>query len=408
MIGPHLASPSAVPGTSTSTQTSSRTKMKVIEPVETMQLICKRLVCEARTIRLVPTMGSLHAGHASLIKHAIEDQLDEVDRDPTQQLNGLTEDDKSPRRPIIVLSLFVNPLQFNDRDDFDKYPIETETDLALCRRLDVDYVFMPKSEELVAVSGANALKRAPLTSENCTHSPDCVMLKPPNELAQDLEGESRPNHFEGMLTIVCKLFNIVQPSRAYFGEKDYQQLVLVDKMVRDLNMPIKICPVKTVREAITNLPLSSRNGRLTEGQRQAAASLMFVALLNGKQSIEDRCRRSIYDDSDSSAYDSKLESIILGSLLAAQTLSSITNNHEEAIDVDYFELRCAKDLSVIGFDRASNLYDCFKGCVRTKMSEANSNTVCHQDAEILEARLLISVLIAGVRLLDNMEVQMNS
>lgn len=404
--------------------------MQVIELAETMQLICKRLIsAEAKTIRLIPTMGSLHAGHASLIKCAIEDE--EVGEDcapPKPAVSREAVDDKrsatsapsgsASKRAVIVVSIFVNPLQFNDRDDFVKYPVSTEQDLALCKRLNVDYVFLPKRRELLGESYGLAGRKISTCSlgsgepaySTRAGSSTLVTIRPPDGLAQDLEGRARPNHFEGMMTIVCKLLNIVQPSRAYFGEKDYQQLVLVDKMVGDLNMVTRIRAVETVREPGSMLPLSSRNGRLTSEQRMAAASLMHGALVDGKHSLEDKCRRSPYDDSNAGPVPNvELETLLMASLVMAQSCSlTVANGDEDAISVDYFELRCAKDLSVIEFDLELNLYDCQNGCVKKKALQQDVDGAhANGEAKILDARLLIAVLIGRVRLLDNMAVRLN-
>ena len=472
--------------------------------METMQAICRRLICNGKTIRLVPTMGSLHAGHASLIKRAIEDKAEpDVDSTGATQttskplLNGSIDhfkqsnnetvtaattaaatatatncspmsgdasktslplthcanvigsdtNDKPVTNVIVIVSIFVNPLQFNDSNDFAKYPITREQDLALCKQLQVDYVFMPQCQDILghSVHGKSSYSSSSSTSSfapstGCTggkessrptapikygRSRACngrCSVKPPDELARDLEGKSRGNHFEGMLTIVCKLFNVIQPDVAYFGEKDYQQLVLVKKMVRDLSMRVRVCPVETVRDTGTMLPLSSRNVRLNREQQQLAATLMFGALMNTKQALEDKCKRSIYDDRNGG--DSppvQLDTILLASSLAAQCLISsdeefLLYNNKNHVDedtvagacatsrrvtVDYFELRCANDLTVIEFDQTENLYNCQMGCC----SGVNLND--NRQDGILRARLLISIIVANVRLLDNIEIQLN-
>jgi len=179
-------------------------------------------------IGLVPTMGALHAGHASLIERA------------------------RGECPTVVVSIFVNPLQFDRADDLARYPRPFEADLALCNRLGVDVVFAP--------------------------APDAIYPEPPDvtvhvgETAKYLCGAFRPGHFDGVATVVLKLFNIVQPDVAYFGEKDAQQLAIIRRMVSDLNVPVTIAPVPTVREA-DGLALSSRNQHLNTEERALAPAL---------------------------------------------------------------------------------------------------------------------------------------
>lgn len=181
-----------------------------------------------RQIGFVPTMGNLHAGHISLCERSLAE-------------NELT-----------VVSIFVNPTQFNQAQDFDLYPRTLDADLAMLKDIGVDYVFIPDAEAMYA---------------------DNYQIKVmETELSRELEGEFRPGHFEGMLTVVMKLLNLVRPDKAYFGEKDYQQLLLVKKMVDALFMPVQIVPCPTLR-AEDKLALSSRNNRLSAEERQLAATL---------------------------------------------------------------------------------------------------------------------------------------
>ncbi|GIP37434.1 pantothenate synthetase [Paenibacillus sp. J31TS4] len=179
-------------------------------------------------VGFVPTMGYLHAGHASLLKKAREEC------------------------GTVVLSIFVNPLQFGPNEDFDRYPRDEEKDLRLAEECGVDFVFLPSAQEMyprpirttVAVSG--------LTERLC--------------------GASRPGHFDGVATVVSKLLNVVQPDRAYFGMKDAQQVAVVQQMTSDLNMPTEIVPCPTLRDA-DGLALSSRNVYLSDEERRQALSL---------------------------------------------------------------------------------------------------------------------------------------
>jgi pantoate--beta-alanine ligase len=173
-------------------------------------------------------MGALHAGHLSLISRA-------------KDLND-----------NLAVSIFVNPLQFGPKEDFGSYPRTFESDLEHCRSLGVDTVFAPLTEEIY-----------PEGKDRCTN------VVPPPFLAEVLEGHFRPGFFTGVATVVAKLFDIIQPDMAIFGEKDYQQLLIVKRLVRDLNMPLVIEGSTTVR-ANDGLALSSRNAYLTEEQRKLA------------------------------------------------------------------------------------------------------------------------------------------
>ena len=183
-------------------------------------------------IGLVPTMGALHAGHARLI----------------EQARGECE--------TVAVSIFVNPLQFDRADDLARYPRPFDADLALCETLGVDAVF------------------APTPADMYPEPPDCTVHV--GRTAERLCGAFRPGHFNGVATVVLKLFNIVQPDVAYFGEKDAQQLAIIRRMVADLNVPVRIAPVATVREA-DGLALSSRNQHLNAAER-ALAPALFRAL----------------------------------------------------------------------------------------------------------------------------------
>jgi pantoate--beta-alanine ligase len=190
-------------------------------------------------VGVVPTMGALHAGHVRLIEQA--------------------------RRECgcVVVTIFVNPLQFDREEDLRKYPRTLEADLEICRRAGVDLVFAPAAAEVYS--------RPPL----CT-----IRVQ---RLADHLCGRYRPGHFEGVATVVMKLFQIVQPGRAYFGEKDAQQLAIIRRLVADLNVPLTIVGVPTVRES-DGLALSSRNRLLNEHERRLAPAL-HDALLDVERAI---------------------------------------------------------------------------------------------------------------------------
>ena len=195
---------------------------------------------ENLTIGLVPTMGALHAGHLSLIKKAKET----CDR--------------------VVVSDFVNPIQFGPTEDFDKYPRTLEADMELCNKENVDIVFAPSADEMYGEGQR-------LSNDTLTY------VCPPFFYVNTLCGKSRTGHFDGVCTVVLKLFNIVQPDYAFFGQKDAQQVIIIKKMVKDLNVPIQIIQCPIVREEF-GLALSSRNKYLTEQGKQDA--LVLSKILN--------------------------------------------------------------------------------------------------------------------------------
>jgi pantoate--beta-alanine ligase len=189
-----------------------------------------------RPVGLVPTMGALHEGHASLVRAARE----HVGRGP------------------VVVSVFVNPLQFGPTEDLDRYPRTLDADLAACAREGVDVVFAPSVAQVYP------------GSEHRFVEPRVTVA--PGELGEVLEGATRPGHFRGVLTVVAKLLGLVRPDVAVFGEKDYQQLVLVRRMVEDLCLGVEVVGAPTVREP-DGLALSSRNAYLDAGQRRVAGTL---------------------------------------------------------------------------------------------------------------------------------------
>ncbi|WP_270232833.1 pantoate--beta-alanine ligase [Staphylococcus warneri] len=201
---------------------------KVIITVSEMQSIAKEYKRHGQTIGFVPTMGALHEGHLKMMELSSE-------------FNDIT-----------VVSIFVNPLQFGPNEDFDAYPRQINKDVEMMEEIDVDYVFYPSVEEMYPDELGVTLKVG--------------------KLAHVLEGAQRPGHFEGVVTVVNKLFNIISPDYAYFGKKDAQQLAIVEKMVKDFNHPIEIIGVDIVREK-DGLAKSSRNVYLTEEERQEAVHL---------------------------------------------------------------------------------------------------------------------------------------
>ena len=207
--------------------------------IEDIKKQVKEWKAEGLTVGLVPTMGALHAGHASLMKKAKET----CDR--------------------VVVSAFVNPIQFGPNEDYDKYPRTIEKDKETCQNNDVDILFAPTPSEMYGDSLVNSCG---LTNKSLT------FVYPPYGLVDKLCGKSRVGHFDGVATVVLKLFNIVQPDFAFFGQKDAQQLIIIMKMVNDLNVPLTIVPCPIVREE-DGLALSSRNRYLSEEARTKALTI---------------------------------------------------------------------------------------------------------------------------------------
>jgi len=198
------------------------------DPKET-QRRCEKLRLEGRTIGFVPTMGYFHEGHLALMRRA------------------------RAENDVVVVSLFVNPIQFAPGEDYEEYPRDLERDKALAEKEGVDILFAPSVESMYPPGY-------------------CTYVEVTGTLTSTLCGARRPGHFRGVTTIVTKLFNIVKPHRAYFGEKDAQQLRVIKRMVEDLNFDVEIVPVPTVREP-DGLAMSSRNVYLSPEERKAATVL---------------------------------------------------------------------------------------------------------------------------------------
>lgn len=202
--------------------------MEIIKTVSEVRDIVKKWRKAGHSIGLVPTMGYLHAGHGSLIEQSVKNN------------------DKT------VVSVFVNPAQFGPNEDLEKYPRDIKRDSELVASLGGDIIFNPEPEEMYKKNNATTVKVEGLSQKLC--------------------GITRPIHFAGVCQVVSKLFNIVTPDNAYFGLKDFQQYVIINKMVEDLNFPVKINPCAIVREK-NGLALSSRNVYLTDEERKSALSL---------------------------------------------------------------------------------------------------------------------------------------
>lgn len=202
--------------------------MEIITTVSEMKSKIRALREEGKEIGLVPTMGYLHRGHLSLVKRSVSEN------------------------DITVCSIFVNPLQFGPKEDLNTYPRDFEKDAKLLKESNCDFIFYPSVEEMYSDDFSTIVSVKGITDKLC--------------------GKSRPGHLDGVATVVTKLFNIVNPHKAYFGMKDYQQLLVIKKFVRDLNMDVDIIGCEIVRDS-DGLALSSRNSYLTENQRKSALSL---------------------------------------------------------------------------------------------------------------------------------------
>ncbi|QJY46018.1 pantoate--beta-alanine ligase [Pseudonocardia broussonetiae] len=269
-----------------------------------LRAVTRTLRVAGRRIAFVATMGALHEGHRELIRHA-------------RLAKGAS---------VTVVSIFVNPLQFAPGEDLQRYPRPLEADLEMCREEGVELVLTPGVEDMYPEGADTTVVPGPLGSE--------------------LEGAVRPGHFAGVLTVVAKLFHLVGPDVAYFGEKDYQQLVLVKKMARDLDFPLDVVGVPTVREP-DGLALSSRNAYLSEADRPRAAALQRA--LRAGASVSARGPQAVLD-------------------AAREVLDA-----EPALDVDYLELR-DPDL--------------------------------RPDVQQGKARLLVAARLGTTRLIDNTTIQL--
>ncbi|MCC7070796.1 MAG: pantoate--beta-alanine ligase [Deltaproteobacteria bacterium] len=230
-------------GTASPRRSSRRLELSTSSSAVQARMMAER--AKGRTIGFVPTMGALHAGHAAL--------LDEARR----------------RADLVVCSVFVNPKQFGPSEDLSRYPRRLEEDRALCEACGVDVLFAPGVDEV--------------------YPPGFDTQLSAGRMASLLEGAARPGHFDGVLTVVALLFSVVQPHFAVFGEKDYQQLALIRRMVRDLRMTVEVVPMPVVRD-VDGLALSSRNAYLSAAERPRATAL-YRALM----AAQDEVQRGVVD-----------------------------------------------------------------------------------------------------------------
>lgn len=227
--------------------------MELHSTIEQLQQAIRPLINKGLKIGFVPTMGALHSGHLSLVKQCVADN------------------------DVCIVSIFVNPTQFNNKEDLEKYPRDIEKDSLFLSEAGVDFIFAPSVDEIYP---------EPDTRQFDFGSIDKVM-----------EGQFRPGHFNGVAQVVSRLFEIVKPARAYFGEKDFQQLAIIRAMVKQLGLDVEIVPMPIVRET-SGLALSSRNERLNDLQKNIAVNI-YSALLNSKKEINllsvDELKKKVID-----------------------------------------------------------------------------------------------------------------
>jgi len=206
---------------------------EIIKKIDLIRTIIKEYREQGKTIGFVPTMGALHIGHESLIQQARK------------------------KCDTVIVSIFVNPIQFGPNEDFNKYPRQLDNDKVICSKHNVDIIFAPDCDEMYP------------DINNIT------MVCPPESYKNKLCGITRRGHFDGVATVVLKLFNIIQPDYAFFGQKDAQQLIIIKKMCQDLNLPVKIVPCPIIRDE-DGLACSSRNLYLSEESRKKALCLNLI------------------------------------------------------------------------------------------------------------------------------------
>jgi pantoate--beta-alanine ligase len=243
--------------------------MKTAQGIDTLR---KLLVPMEKPLGLVPTMGYLHEGHLSLVRQA------------------------KMECESVAVSIFVNPTQFGPSEDLENYPRDLERDLALLEKEEVDLTWMPIEEEM--------------------YSPGFQTWVLVEELTQKLEGLKRSGHFRGVTTVVCKLFNAVQPDKAYFGQKDAQQSIVIQRMVQDLNLPVEIVVCPTVREP-DGLAMSSRNSYLNTKERKAA-TVLYRALMQARNAFES-------GEHDAEALREKMLTTLAGEPLAQVQYASVAD-----------------------------------------------------------------------------------
>lgn len=259
--------------------------MKVIKKIDELKDVLKDFKNEGKSIGLVPTMGFLHKGHASLIKKAVEEN------------------------DIVVVSDFVNPIQFGPNEDLESYPKDINADSKLCEDLGADFIFNPEPSEMYHD------KKAFVDIEG---------------LSDNLCGARRAGHFRGVCTVCTKLFNIVGPNRAYFGQKDAQQLSIIKKLVFDLNIPVEIVACPIVREE-DGLAMSSRNTYLSADERKAALCLSKAIFEGEKMAKEGSSVGEVLKKMEEIISSEKLAKIDYISAVDLETIKNVDNFNKDTL-----------------------------------------------------------------------------
>lgn len=259
--------------------------MKVIKKIDELRDVLKDFKKEGKSIGLVPTMGFLHKGHASLIKKAVEEN------------------------DIVVISDFVNPIQFGPNEDLEAYPRDINADSKLCEDLGADFIFNPEPSEMYHD------KKAFVDIEG---------------LSDNLCGARRAGHFRGVCTVCTKLFNIVGPNRAYFGQKDAQQLAIIKKLVFDLNIPVEIVACPIVRED-DGLAMSSRNTYLSADERKAALCLSKAIFEGEKMAKEGASVKEVLGKMEEIISSEKLAKIDYIQAVDLETIKDVDNFNKDTL-----------------------------------------------------------------------------
>lgn len=259
--------------------------MKVIKEIDELKDVLKDFKKEGKSIGLVPTMGFLHKGHASLIKKAVEEN------------------------DIVVVSDFVNPIQFGPNEDLEAYPRDINADSKLCEDLGADFIFNPEPSEMYHD------KKAFVDIEG---------------LSDNLCGARRAGHFRGVCTVCTKLFNIVGPNRAYFGQKDAQQLSIIKKLVFDLNIPVEIVACPIVRED-DGLAMSSRNTYLSNDERKAALCLSKAIFEGEKTAKEGASVKEVLEKMKEIISSEKLAKIDYIKAVDLETIKNVDNFNKDTL-----------------------------------------------------------------------------
>ena len=259
--------------------------MKVIKKIDELKEVLKEFKSEGKSIGLVPTMGFLHKGHASLIKKAVSEN------------------------DIVVVSDFVNPIQFGPNEDLEAYPRDINADSKLCEDLGADFIFNPEPSEMYH---------------------DKKAFVDINGLSDNLCGARREGHFRGVCTVCTKLFNIVGPNRAYFGQKDAQQLAIIKKLVFDLNIPVEIVACPIVREE-DGLAMSSRNTYLSTDERKAALCLSKAIFEGEKMANNGASVKEVLEKMEEIISSEKLAKIDYISAVDLETIEDVENFNKDTL-----------------------------------------------------------------------------